>query len=152
MGTGPGGRAGGSGGREDPENDKFVYVYEFAAARGMGTAGWGQAPAAAVPTLWQILAHRREIVLVDVELGTRDGRALTLPRITIMEEGQVALRLQLGWTLPDPVTIPVAAATGIVMAMVAGKRGPRGAAPGAPRRRARRRGRAAALSRRRSPS
>ena len=67
----------------------------------MGTAGRGQAPAAAALTLWQILAHRREIVLVDVELGTRDGRALSLPRITILEEGQVALRLQLGWTMPE---------------------------------------------------
>ena len=82
----------------------------------MGSAGWGQAPTAppagwgqaptappAAPalTLWQILAHCREIVLVDVELGTRDGRALTLPRITILEEGQVALRLQLGWTMSE---------------------------------------------------
>ena len=67
----------------------------------MGTAGWGQARTAPALTLWQILAHRREIVLVDVELGTRDGRALTLPRITILEAGQVALRLQLGWTLPE---------------------------------------------------
>ncbi len=32
-------------------------------------AGWGQSPAAPALTLWQILAHRREIVLVDVELG-----------------------------------------------------------------------------------
>ena len=89
------------GGREDPEDNNFVYVYEIVAARGMGAAGWGPARTAPALTLWQILAHRREIVLVDVELGTRDGRALSLPRITILEEGQVALRLQLGWTMPE---------------------------------------------------
>ena len=30
----------GPGDRQDPENNKFVYVHEIAAAPGMGTAGW----------------------------------------------------------------------------------------------------------------
>jgi transposase len=52
-------------------------------------------------TPWQILEHLRKIVLVDVEFETRDGRTLTLPRITIPEKEQAALLLQLGWTLPE---------------------------------------------------
>ena len=48
----------GPGGSEHPESAKFVYVYEIAAAPGMGTAGWRQAPTAPALTLWQILAHR----------------------------------------------------------------------------------------------
>ena len=35
------------------------------------------------------------------QLDTRDGRTLTLPRITIPEKEQAALLLQLGWTLPE---------------------------------------------------
>jgi len=55
------------------------------------------------PTLtpWQVLQHLRKIMLVDVEFDTRDGRILTLPRITIPEKEQAALLLQLGWTLPE---------------------------------------------------
>jgi hypothetical protein len=55
------------------------------------------------PTLtpWQVLQHLRKILLVDVEFETRDGRVLTLPRITIPEKEQAALLLQLGWTLPE---------------------------------------------------
>lgn len=52
-------------------------------------------------TSWQVLQHLRKIVLVDVEFDTADGRALTLPRITIPEKEQAALLLQLGWTLPE---------------------------------------------------
>ena len=52
-------------------------------------------------TPWQVLQHLRRIVLVDVEFDTRDGRTLTLPRITIPEKEQAALLLQLGWTLPE---------------------------------------------------
>ena len=52
-------------------------------------------------TSWQVLQHLRKIVLVDVEFDTADGRAITLPRITIPEKEQAALLLQLGWTLPD---------------------------------------------------
>ena len=43
----------------------------------------------------------RAIVLVDVEFETRDGRTITLPRITEPEKEQAALLLQLGWTLPQ---------------------------------------------------
>ena len=59
------------------------------------------APKAPSLTPWQILEHLRKIVLVDVEFDTRDGRTLTLPRITIPEKEQAALLLQLGWTLPE---------------------------------------------------
>jgi hypothetical protein len=59
------------------------------------------APRAPSLTPWQILEHLRKIVLVDVEFETRDGRTLTLPRITIPEKEQAALLLQLGWTLPE---------------------------------------------------
>ena len=52
-------------------------------------------------TLWQILPHPREIVMVDVELETCDGRALILPRIAIPEQEQAAPLLQLGWPLPQ---------------------------------------------------
>ena len=52
-------------------------------------------------TSWQVLQHMRKIVLVDVEFDTTDGRAITLPRITIPEKEQAALLLQLGWTLPE---------------------------------------------------
>jgi len=52
-------------------------------------------------TSWQVLQHLRKIVLVDVEFDTADGRAITLPRITIPEKEQAALLLQLGWTLPE---------------------------------------------------
>ena len=52
-------------------------------------------------TSWQVLQHLRRIVLVDVEFDTADGRAITLPRITIPEKEQAALLLQLGWTLPE---------------------------------------------------
>lgn len=52
-------------------------------------------------TPWQILEHLRKIALVDVEFATRDGRHLTLPRITLPEKEQAALLLQLGWTLPQ---------------------------------------------------
>jgi hypothetical protein len=59
--------------------------------------------AARAPSLtpWQILQHLRAIVLVEVEFDTRDGRTLTLPRITEPENEQAALLLQLGWTLPQ---------------------------------------------------
>lgn len=59
--------------------------------------------AARAPSLtpWQVLQHLRKIVLVDVEFDTRDGRILTLPRITLPEKEQAALLLQLGWTLPE---------------------------------------------------
>jgi hypothetical protein len=50
---------------------------------------------------WQVLQHLRKIVLVDVEFDTADGRAITLPRITLPEKEQAALLLQLGWTLPE---------------------------------------------------
>ena len=58
--------------------------------------------AARAPSLtpWQVLTHLRAIVMVDVEFDTRDGRHLTLPRITEPEKEQAALLLQLGWTLP----------------------------------------------------
>ena len=59
------------------------------------------APKASSLTPWQILEHLRKIVLVDVEFDTRDGRTLTLPRITIPEKEQAALLMQLGWTLPE---------------------------------------------------
>jgi hypothetical protein len=59
------------------------------------------APKAPSLTPWQILEHLRKIVLVDVEFETRDGRLLTLPRITIPEKEQAALLMQLGWTLPS---------------------------------------------------
>jgi transposase len=52
-------------------------------------------------TSWQVLQHLRKIALVDVEFDTADGRAITLPRITIPEKEQAALLLQLGWTLPE---------------------------------------------------
>ncbi len=52
-------------------------------------------------TPWQILQALRTIVLVDVEFDTRDGRTLSLPRITEPEKEQAALLLQLGWTLPQ---------------------------------------------------
>jgi hypothetical protein len=52
-------------------------------------------------TPWQILQHLRAIVLVDVEFDTRDGRTLSLPRITEPEKEQAALLLQMGWTLPQ---------------------------------------------------
>lgn len=52
-------------------------------------------------TSWQVLQHLRKIMLVDVEFDTADGRAITLPRITIPEKEQAALLLQLGWTLPE---------------------------------------------------
>jgi hypothetical protein len=58
-------------------------------------------PKAPSLTPWQILEHLRKIVLVDVEFETRDGRLLTLPRITIPEKEQAALLMQLGWTLPS---------------------------------------------------
>jgi len=59
--------------------------------------------AAKAPSLtpWQILQHLRKIVMVDVEFETRDGRTLTIPRITIPEQEQAAILLQLGWTLPQ---------------------------------------------------
>jgi hypothetical protein len=52
-------------------------------------------------TTWQVLQHLRKIVLVDVEFDTSDGRAITLPRITIPEKEQAALLVQLGWQLPE---------------------------------------------------
>lgn len=52
-------------------------------------------------TSWQVLQHLRKIVLVDVGFDTADGRASTLPRITIPEKEQAPLLLQLGWTLPE---------------------------------------------------
>lgn len=58
------------------------------------------APKAPSLTPWQILQHLRKIVLVDVEFETRDGRLLTLPRITVPEKEQAALLIQLGWNLP----------------------------------------------------
>ncbi|MCX6868840.1 MAG: IS1634 family transposase [Verrucomicrobia bacterium] len=58
-------------------------------------------PKAPSLTPWQILQHLRKIVMVDVEFETRDGRTLILPRITIPEQEQAALLLQLGWTLPQ---------------------------------------------------
>jgi hypothetical protein len=59
--------------------------------------------AAKAPSLtpWQILQHLRKIVMVDVEFETRDARTLTIPRITIPEQEQAAILLQLGWTLPQ---------------------------------------------------
>lgn len=59
--------------------------------------------AAKAPSLtpWQVLQHLRKIAMVDVEFQTRDGRTLTLPRITVPEQEQAALLLQLGWTLPQ---------------------------------------------------
>jgi len=59
------------------------------------------APRAPSLTPWQVLTHLRAIVMVDVEFDTRDGRRLTLPRITEPEKEQAALLLQLGWTLPE---------------------------------------------------
>lgn len=65
-------------------------------------------------TPWQVLQHLRAIVMVDVELETRDGRTLVLPRITVPEKEQAALLLQLGWTLPEQppprirITAPIA--------------------------------------------
>ena len=44
-------------------------------------------------TSWQVLQHLRKIVLVDVEFDTADGRAITLPRITIPEKEQAELLL-----------------------------------------------------------
>ncbi len=38
---------------------------------------------------------------MDVGFDTRDGRTLTLPRITIPGKEQAALLLQRGWTLPE---------------------------------------------------
>lgn len=52
-------------------------------------------------TTWQVLQHLRKIVLVGVEFDSADGRAITLPRITIPEKEQAALLLQLGWMLPE---------------------------------------------------
>ena len=52
-------------------------------------------------TSWQVLQHLRKIVLLDVEFDTADGRAITLPRITIPEKEQATLLLQLCWTLAE---------------------------------------------------
>jgi transposase len=52
-------------------------------------------------TSWQVLQHLRKIVLVDVEFDTTEGHLLMLPRITIPENEQAALLVQLGWTLPE---------------------------------------------------
>ena len=38
--------------------------------------------------------------MVDLEFDTRDGRRLTLARISEPEKAQAVLLLQLGWTLP----------------------------------------------------
>jgi hypothetical protein len=59
--------------------------------------------AAKAPSLtpWQILQHLSKIAMVDVEFETRDARILTIPRITIPEQEQAAILLQLGWTLPQ---------------------------------------------------
>jgi len=42
----------------------------------------------------------------DLEFETRNGRLLTLPRITIPAKEQAALLMQLGWTLPAPTATP----------------------------------------------
>ena len=63
-------------------------------------------PRAPSLTPWQVLSHLRAIVRVDAEFATRDGRRLTLPRITEPEKEQAALLLQLGWTLARTTPAP----------------------------------------------